>query len=179
MTTFTIHNWKLQQPEAGIQKSFDHYQSLYIEYLNIFRKLETAYDNIVHPQKREDIRKTLVRHSFQPCSAWSLPSTFSFGFLMYFCSHTARLPQSQDIVMTRVVQLKHELVLWNPAHAVHNPNIKEKLKDNMPFPWEYVHLDEILRAFKYPPETLEVPVPHYVSDSSRHVEFAETMQISV
>ena len=65
--------------------------------------------------------------------------------------------------MTRVVQLKHELVLWNPAHAVHNPNIKEKLKDNMPFPWEYVHLDEILRAFKYPPETLEVPVPHYVS----------------
>lgn len=36
-----------------------HYALLYIKYLQVFRKLEKCHDQIVHPQKRRDIRVTL------------------------------------------------------------------------------------------------------------------------
>jgi hypothetical protein len=39
--------------------AFQHYAILYIRYLQIFRKLEDCYDQIVHPQKRRDIRLSL------------------------------------------------------------------------------------------------------------------------
>lgn len=32
---------------------------IYIRYLQIFRRLEAAYDQVVHPQKRQDIRRAL------------------------------------------------------------------------------------------------------------------------
>lgn len=40
-------------------EAFQHYASLYIKYLQIFRKLETAYDNMLHPQKRLDVKTIL------------------------------------------------------------------------------------------------------------------------
>jgi IQ and AAA domain-containing protein len=40
-------------------EAFQHYASLYIKYLQIFRKLETAYDNMLHPQKRIDVKTIL------------------------------------------------------------------------------------------------------------------------
>ena len=36
-----------------------HYSVLYIRYVRLLRKLEECYDQIVHPQKRRDIRVTL------------------------------------------------------------------------------------------------------------------------
>jgi len=36
-----------------------HYALLYIKYIQVARKLEMAYDQIIHPQKRRDIRVTL------------------------------------------------------------------------------------------------------------------------
>jgi len=38
---------------------FEHSSLLYIKYMQIYRKLETCYDQMVHPQKRRDIRKIL------------------------------------------------------------------------------------------------------------------------
>ena len=38
---------------------FQHFATLYIRYLQIFRKVEESYNMIVHPQKRMDIRKAL------------------------------------------------------------------------------------------------------------------------
>lgn len=32
---------------------------IYIKYLQIFRKLETAYDQLLHPQKRQDVKRAL------------------------------------------------------------------------------------------------------------------------
>lgn len=42
------------------EQRFQHFATLYIRYLQIVRKLEEAYDQIVHPQKRIDIKATLV-----------------------------------------------------------------------------------------------------------------------
>jgi len=42
-----------QVPEEKKQ----HFATLYIRYLQIFRKLEESYDQMVHPQKRMDIKK--------------------------------------------------------------------------------------------------------------------------
>jgi hypothetical protein len=57
-----------------------------------------------------------------------------------------------ELVIKRVVELKHALVKWNPP----NPDVRRPqgaLEEN--FPWEYVNLDDILVDLKLPPETLE------------------------
>ena len=38
---------------------FQHLACLYIKYIDIYRKLEECYDQIVHPQKRIFIKKVL------------------------------------------------------------------------------------------------------------------------
>ena len=38
-------------------EKFQHFATLYIRYLQIFRKVEESYDMMVHPQKRMDIKK--------------------------------------------------------------------------------------------------------------------------
>lgn len=61
-----------------------------------------------------------------------------------------------QVVMRRVVELRHRLVKWNPP----NPDVGTA----EPFPWEYVNLDDMLVDLKLPPETLEVPIPHYFTE---------------
>ena len=52
---------ELQKQTDALDKDekFQHFATLYIRYLQIFRKVEESYDMIVHPQKRMDIRKAL------------------------------------------------------------------------------------------------------------------------
>ena len=65
-----------------------------------------------------------------------------------------------ELVIKRVIELKHDLVKWNPPNAyVRLPGGKEEA-----FPWEYVHLDDILVDLKLSPETLEIPVPKYFKE---------------
>ena len=40
-------------------EAFQHYACLYIKYMQIFRKLEACYDNMIHPQKRLDVKHVL------------------------------------------------------------------------------------------------------------------------
>ncbi|KAK9817170.1 hypothetical protein WJX72_010626 [[Myrmecia] bisecta] len=40
-------------------KDLSEWSCIYIKYLQIFRKLDTAYDQVVHPQKRIDMKKAL------------------------------------------------------------------------------------------------------------------------
>ena len=47
-----MENW-------GLEEKFSHYAVLYIKYIEIYRKLEECYDQIVHPQKRIFIKKVL------------------------------------------------------------------------------------------------------------------------
>ena len=52
--------WRREALEqAGDVDRFQQYATLYIRYLQIFRRLEESYDQLVHPQKRMDLRKTL------------------------------------------------------------------------------------------------------------------------
>jgi hypothetical protein len=46
---------------------FQHYSSLYIKYIDIFRKLEECYDQMVHPQKRVYIKKVLETSILRIC----------------------------------------------------------------------------------------------------------------
>merc|ERR1719478_906743 len=48
-----------QLTEQDKHEQFQLYATLYIRYLQIFRKLEESYDQMVHPQKRMDIKKAL------------------------------------------------------------------------------------------------------------------------
>lgn len=50
-----------ENPEdpALIPKDFSEWACIYIRYLQIFRKLEAAYDQMAHPQKVVDIKRSL------------------------------------------------------------------------------------------------------------------------
>ncbi|GFH32745.1 ATPase_AAA_core domain-containing protein, partial [Haematococcus lacustris] len=50
-----------ENPEdtALAPKDLSEWACIYIKYIQILRKLETAYDQMVHPQKRLDMRKAL------------------------------------------------------------------------------------------------------------------------
>lgn len=61
-----------------------------------------------------------------------------------------------ELVIRRVLELKHELVKWNP------PNVDVRFSPPAPakpFPWDYVNLDDILVDLKLSPDTLDVAVP--------------------
>lgn len=61
-----------------------------------------------------------------------------------------------ELVIRRVLELKHELVKWNP------PNVDVRFPPPapaQPFPWDYVNLDDILVDLKLSPDTLDVAVP--------------------
>lgn len=61
-----------------------------------------------------------------------------------------------ELVIRRVLELKHELVKWNP------PNVDMRFPPPapaQPFPWDYVNLDDILVDLKLSPDTLDLAVP--------------------
>jgi MoxR-like ATPase len=68
-----------------------------------------------------------------------------------------------ELVMQRVIQLKHLLVKWNPPRAELQP---KPPAPEIFFPWEYVNLDDILADLKMPPEALEVPVPAFFREDN-------------
>ncbi len=67
------------------EEAYDRFCLLYIRYLQIFRDIEESYDQIVHPQKRRDIKHILdlvmvrmlqikrkaIQYSFYPGSRWN------------------------------------------------------------------------------------------------------------
>jgi hypothetical protein len=56
-----IENLPKQAEQNGqkFEVHFQHYALLYIKYLQIYKKLEDCYDQMVHPQKRRSIKKVL------------------------------------------------------------------------------------------------------------------------
>ena len=70
---------------------------------------------------------------------------------------------SLDLVIRRVIELKHLLVKWNPP----NPDVRVETGRQPNFPWEYINLDDILQDLKLPPGTMEVPVPRYFKEDYR------------
>ena len=65
-----------------------------------------------------------------------------------------------------MVQLRADLVKWNPPNSyvkLMDPNTG----DEIPFEWEYVHLDDILVDLKLPPETLEIAIPKYFREDNQ------------
>lgn len=56
MSSLTAQEMMVTQDNV---EKFQHYSTMYIRYLQVFRKLEESYDQMVHPQKRMDIKKAL------------------------------------------------------------------------------------------------------------------------
>ena len=69
---------------------------------------------------------------------------------------------SLELVIRRVIELKHLLVRWNPP----NPDVRVESGRQPAFPWEYINLDDILQDLKLPQKTMEVPVPRYFKEDN-------------
>jgi hypothetical protein len=68
------------------------------------------------------------------------------------------IKRALEVVMARVVELKHRLVHWNTP----NPDVR----DGFPFPWEYINFDEALFDLKLSPDVLELPIPRYFEEKA-------------
>jgi IQ and AAA domain-containing protein len=67
-----------------------------------------------------------------------------------------------ELVIRRILELKADLVRWNPPNSyLQMPSGVEEA-----FPWEYVHLDDILVDLKLSPDTLEITVPKYFREEN-------------
>ena len=51
----------------GTEERFSHFAVLYIKYIEIYRRLEECYDQMVHPQKRIFIKKVLESTILRIC----------------------------------------------------------------------------------------------------------------
>ena len=72
-----------------------------------------------------------------------------------------------ELVIRRVSELRNDLVKWNPPTSY----LQMPSGPEVAFPWEYVHLDDILVDLKLSPDTLEIPVPKYFKeDQSRIID---------
>eukprot|EP01138_Halocafeteria_seosinensis_P012954 gb/GECG01013232.1/.p1 GENE.gb/GECG01013232.1/~~gb/GECG01013232.1/.p1 ORF type:complete len:875 (+),score=137.06 gb/GECG01013232.1/:1-2625(+) len=74
-----------------------------------------------------------------------------------------------EAVMTRVTELKHELVKWNPPNPdLRPPDNNDQGVKPFPFPWEYVHLDDLLQDLKLQPEDIDLPIPKYFIEDKKN-----------
>ena len=69
-----------------------------------------------------------------------------------------------ELVIRRIIELKHDLVKWNPPNSF----VRIRVGPEEAFPWEYVNLDDILVDLKLLPDTLEIPVPKYFKEDLSH-----------
>lgn len=58
---------KAQNMEDDNDEMFQHLACLYIKYIDVYRKLEECYDQMVHPQKRIYIKKVLESTMLRIC----------------------------------------------------------------------------------------------------------------
>ncbi len=65
-----------------------------------------------------------------------------------------------ELVIRRILELKADLVKWNPP----NSYVKIPQGPEEAFPWEYVHLDDILVDLKLSPDMLEIVIPKYFKE---------------
>jgi hypothetical protein len=65
-----------------------------------------------------------------------------------------------ELVIRRILELKADLVKWNPP----NSYVKIPQGPEEAFPWEYVHLDDILVDLKLSPDMLEITIPKYFKE---------------
>lgn len=49
------------------EEIFSHLACLYIKYIEIFSKLEDCYDQMIHPQKRSDVKQVLESTMLRIC----------------------------------------------------------------------------------------------------------------
>jgi SpoVK/Ycf46/Vps4 family AAA+-type ATPase len=69
---------EIKEEKITWEDAFQHYACLYIRYIQIYRKLEDCYDQVVHPQKRRDVKVALEVVMARLCQVKS--ELVKFGF---------------------------------------------------------------------------------------------------
>ena len=59
LTASDCSNFQLVPRVITQEEAFQHFSYLYVRYLQVLRKLDDCYDQMVHPQKRRDLRIAL------------------------------------------------------------------------------------------------------------------------
>ncbi len=181
------------------RQELNEWACIYIKYIQIFRKLETAYDQMVHPQKRLDMKKALegcmgrmleIRH-------WMVSSTVSQG-TRHLCKQsdtlratsncgTCAAVNEQQLAVTAVsmrigmcsysgssLHLAYVGIDEHPLCTHNQPCLLLPmllpLQVKLNRGLDFINLDDILVDLKLSPDVLEVPVPKYFIEDRAKVE---------
>jgi hypothetical protein len=119
----------------------------------------------------EPVREVTIFQAFQHFACLYIKYLQIFRKLEY-CYDCMVHPQKRlsvksvlELVIRRIIELKNDLVKWNPP----NSYVKIPQGPEESFPWEYVHLDDILVDLKLSPEMLEIPIPKYFRESNKSI----------
>ena len=161
-----LHSPTPQQVQVSPLEAFQHYACLYIKYMLIFQKLEKCYDNMLHPQKRIDLK--LVLQSV-------MARVIELKILLVRWN-----PPNPDVIppgKARKVPFPWEYVVDHTHTATCTTWECALVTDDddgvvlcAVLCVRYVNMDDILVDLKLPPDTLEVPVPQYfVEDKATYL----------
>ena len=125
-------------------QEFAEWACVYIKYLQIFRKLEVAYDQMVHPQKLIDMKKALEACMGRMLEVRTAPGCFVPGDWSVPSTQAHLAPESRSPVPNELacMQVRHWLVKLNKGV-------------------DFMNIEDILVDLKLTPEELELPVPKY------------------
>lgn len=167
-------------------RELSEWAAIYIRYVAILRKLEIAFDQMVHPQKRLDMKRAL-----EACMGRMLVSR-RWGIRLPALLLASRCARHNVLFVACAVRLTLAVM----AHAAHTccTFLHSGAAAGMPltfvypsFPlpqeirhWlvklnrglDFVHLDDVLVDLKLTPEVLEVPVPRCFTEDRVKVRAA-------
>jgi len=124
------------------EPGFQHFALLYIKYLQIYRKLEDCHDQMVHPQKRRNIRKVLKSTMVRILELKQQ--------LIFYNPRTKNRFVALDEVLTDL-KLNPETVEWKvPRYFLGDKECREEIEDKQN------KIDHWLQVFSMPlePESL-------------------------
>lgn len=137
--------------------------AIYVRYLQTFRKMECVYDQMVHPQKRLDVKRAL-----EACMGRMLEIRH-----WMVRAHPSPSPAPGGRLRTHAESLVHSPSWPHTCTNITSPPCRyESAQVKLNRGLDTLQLDELLLDLKATPDTLEVPVPRYFVEDRAAVSHA-------
>ncbi|GFR80966.1 IQ and AAA domain-containing protein 1 [Elysia marginata] len=133
------------KPERDRLAAFQLLATMYIKYIQIFRKLEQSYDQVVHPQKRRVLRHCLDGVMGRIVELKHEMMNLEFSEYHYFddvlsdlklTPNDVEIPVPKYFINERAKNLKEREKLLGQVLAKIGPQDGDKEKEEIRMPWE-------------------------------------------
>lgn len=134
-----VWNEKKMKYRRDNSEWFHFWATLYIKYIDIYKKLEECYDQLVHPQKRVLLKEMLENVIVRMCETKAVILIF---------------PEHKWYPKREISSNLQQVVKYNTQHDA-------TLRS------DYPNLDELVMDLKLTPDCLDIPIPRYFREEDK------------